>query len=305
MPKTILLTGAMGFVGQNLLRYARAQDSQDQWIAVDFVQDETLKPNERPEQYSFHALDLGNQRAVESFLQTNTPDVVLHFAGCISKGSDPDNRTRLFRSNVETTWNLLSALPRPAYFMLTSTGMIYGSQRGPFAESMEVQPSDDYSHCKHLAEIMVQAFAKQGRIQATILRPAVLYGLGQKGDMFIPSLCCALQGGTRFSMTKGEQTRDFVHVRDLCSAVFSLLKKETTGTFNIGTGTSVSMRDVAENSATILGQKELLGIGDVAYRKQEIWDYRLSSTLLQQATGWIPKIPLTQGIQEILQEKQS
>ena len=65
------------------------------------------------------------------------------------------------------------------------------------------------------------------------------------------------------------------------------------------------MRAVAEQSAASIGHKELLGLGEVAYRKQEIWDYRLSSTKLQQATGWLPRIPLTQGIQEILQEKQA
>jgi len=302
MRKTILLTGAMGFVGRNILRAARAQGSQDLWIGVDFAQDLSIDRNELPENYSFHALDLGNPRAIDAILKGNPPDVVLHFAGCISKGNDPDNHMRLFRSNVETTWNLLGALPRPAYFVLASTGMIYGSQPGPFEESMLTQPSDDYSLCKLMAEEAVLAYAKLGKLQATILRPAVLYGKGQKGDMFIPALCRALTSGVHFPMTGGEQTRDFVHVRDLCNAVFSLMETEVTGIYNVGTGASISMRHVAQKALELVGDASLLGIGDIAYRAQEIWDYRLSASKLQQATGWVPQITLDQGIQEIIEE---
>jgi nucleoside-diphosphate-sugar epimerase len=304
--RRILLTGAGGFIGRHVLREAASGGSADLWILTDFRQPERWWG--LPGRTEFVAGDLaGSAFCAELFRRAEITHVV-HLAGWLGKGDSKENRDMLIRANLLSTLHLLDAARSvpPPHFLLPSTGLIYGDQPGPFREDLPVAPQDDYAISKHLAEQALVAHARQKLSKACIVRPAVVYGSGQQGDMFVPSLVRSLAAGRRFAMTPGGQKRDMIHVQDLARAVLLLLEAGSEGVFNAGTGVGTEMKAVGEIAGRIFGRPDLIGIGDLPYRTREVWDYALDPSRLGTETGWVPRIDLEEGIRRTIEwEKQT
>lgn len=300
----ILLTGAAGFVGRNLLSAVGADAHE--WFGLDRSFPAGFAPGRALTESV--ACDLADPVAVRELVGRIRPEVVVHLAGWAGKGDSAGNRATLVQANMVSTWNLLDALaaarvagaPR-ARIVLASSALVYGDQPGPFREDLPTLPPDAYALTKWLAEEAVRAYARKGDVSATILRPAVIYGPGQAGTMFVPSLVAALARGDRFPMTAGAQKRDLVHVRDVSRAVLALVDAQADGVFNVGTGVGVPMVEVGRKLAILAGRPDLLGVGDLPYRDREVWDYAVDATALREATGWIPGIALDDGLKETLE----
>ncbi|MCB9497339.1 MAG: NAD(P)-dependent oxidoreductase [Fibrobacteria bacterium] len=297
----VLLTGAAGFIGRNLLgaEGARAFD----WIALDRafpdggpggIVDRVVDPMEDP-------------ASLAEVVRRTRPDAVVHLAGWLGKGGTPENRTRLLQANLGSTWNLLDALAlggrREVPFLLASSALVYGDREGPFREDMECRPVDEYGMSKFLAEEAVRCHGRRGVVAPCVLRPAVVYGPGQTGGMFVPALASALSRGERFPMTAGAQKRDLIHVRDLCDAILALVSQSRSGTFNVGTGNGVSMLEIGRILAAMAGRSDLLGVGEIPYRESEVWEYAVDSSALREQVGWRPRIELQDGLRETLDKE--
>lgn len=300
----ILLTGAAGFVGRNLLSAAGADAHE--WFGLDrsfpagFAPDRALTESV--------ACDLADPVAVREVVDRIRPDAAVHLAGWTGKGDSAGNRATLVQANLVSTWNLLDALEAAraaggpkSRFVLASSALVYGDQPGPFREDLPTLPPDAYSLTKWLAEEAVRAFARKGAVAATILRPAVIYGPGQAGSMFVPSLVAALARGERFPMTGGAQKRDLVHVRDVAAAILAVTRAQAEGVFNLGTGEGVPMAEIGRKLSNLAGRPDLLGVGELPYRDHEVWDYAVDASALREATGWSPEVALDDGLKETLE----
>jgi nucleoside-diphosphate-sugar epimerase len=297
MEMRILLTGAAGFVGSNLLARAKALGSTYDWFTVDRVPLANAYP--MPASIRHTNVDLCDLEQTSNLIAATQPDAIIHLAGATVKAQDKENLALVYQSNLISTCNLLQALDdhasKPTHFTLASSGLVYGNQPGPYRETMTARPSNAYSHAKFLAEEAVLNADQNGVVDACILRPAVLYGHGQTGDMFVPSLVAALKKGQRFPMTAGEQTRDFVHVTDMADAVLHCLQDRLKGVFNIGSGTAVAMMMVGQLVGRLMNAPHLIGLGEIPYREHEVWNYALDASRLR-ATGWRPLIALEPGL---------
>lgn len=300
--KTILLTGAAGFIGRNLLKEAARQGNTDRWILTDLAVPEDWWG--LPVHTRFVGGNLCEAPVVEQIFEAWAPDVVVHMAGWIGRASTPENREALLRANLMSTFYLLDAIKAkgrtPPLFMLPSTGLIYGDQKGPFREDFDLAPLDDYSLSKLLAEQTLRTFSSHKVVRSCVIRPAVIYGEGQKSDMFIPSLVRSLLQGRKFPMTGGEQKRDMLFVGDLARAILLLVQGEVEGVFNVGTGVGLPMKSVAEIASREFEAENLLGIGDIPYRQNEVWDYALDPSRLTAATGWTPLVSLEEGVRKTI-----
>jgi len=302
--RTILMTGAAGFIGRHILMEAARQGSTDRWILTDLHMPDNWWG--LPIYTKFVAGDLCGPQVIPTLMTHGKPDIVIHLAGWIGKATSPENREALLRSNLLSTFFVLDALKamggeKKPLVMLPSTGLIYGDQPGPFHEDLSLAPPDDYSLSKLLAEQTLTTYARNGFIRSLIVRPAVIYGSGQKSEMFIPSLVKSLREGKRFPMTAGEQKRDMLYVGDLARAILLLTSKEIEGVFNIGTGKGMPMKEVGEIAGRLFGAPELVGLGEIPYRSQEVWDYALDPARLKAVTGWEPQVSLEEGISKTIE----
>lgn len=298
----ILLTGASGFIGRNLVEFDEGGHS---WTLVD-NQPCFIAHHDRSE-FENVQVDLRDGLAVRELVEHRRPEVVIHLAGWTGKGRTHENRRQLLEANVATTWNLLEALAETGtagktlpQFLLPSTALVYGNQPGPFRESMVPRPVDDYGLSKLMAEDIARSYGARGVVIPVILRAAVLYGPGQQGGMFVPSLVKSLATGSRYPMTAGMQKRDFLHVRDAVRGIFAILRSGRDGEFQLGTGVGVPMVEVAQLLAEAAGRKDLLGVGEIPYRDNESWEYVVDPWLIRELTKWEPEVSLEQGLRETL-----
>jgi nucleoside-diphosphate-sugar epimerase len=302
---SILLTGAAGFVGRAVLA---ASGTEHRWTALDIGFPPNWSPGTAVTESAIS--DLSDPIALLSLVERVQPEAVVHLAGWTGKGSSVENRSRLLGANLVSTWNLLDAIAswkpeRPVHFVLASSALVYGDQPGPFLESMSTRPSDEYAMTKWLAEEAVRAYGRRGLVLPTVVRPSVIYGPGQSGTMFVPSLARALASGSPFPMTAGEQKRDLLHVADAARAILSLVGSRAEGVYNIGTGIGVPMLDIGRKMARMAGRPDLLRPGEIPYRGNEVWDYAVDASRLTATTGWTPLSGLDDGLAETLEKEKN
>lgn len=187
--------------------------------------------------------------------------------------------------HVDAPLAALAATGGATRMVYLSSGETYGAQDVPFVEDAPLLGTSPYAVAKIEGERALAAACTSRGIGLTVLRPSVVYGPGQRGSMFYPSLVHALAHGERFAMTAGEQTRDFIHVDDVAAAIVAALAGPP-GTYNISTGTEVPMRALAEELAARAGRPDLLAIGALPYRPNEQMRYVLSPARAAAILGW-------------------
>ncbi len=302
MDKVVLVTGANGFVGQHLVSRL-CSDTSCEVIATDTHENLSGFGDVDSERVTYINGKLDDDAFTESLRATYRFDAIVHLAGLLSRSSDPAGRGLLFDVNVRGTQRILECSLRcGARFIFPSTGLIYGDQAGPFTEDMDRCPRDFYALSKLLGEDLIRCCSSTQGFEHVIFRPGVLYGPGQRGVMFIPSLVHALATGSELAMTEGRQTRDLVYVEDFVDALHGAITAERPGgVFNIGTGTPVALREVARLGEELAGVKEIVKLGRVPYREHETWEYCLDSTRARERLGWTPKTPLREGLQRAIE----
>jgi nucleoside-diphosphate-sugar epimerase len=289
--RTVLVTGAAGFVGRRVSRALAAAG----WRVTGL--DCTAPPEGATAFADFRTCNLLDDTAVTGL--TAEFAAVVHLAGLLPGAG----RGPMFAVNVGGTSAVLEhAAGADTHVVLLSTGLVYGQQPAPFVEEMTCAPRDPYAQSKLAAEAVVGAWSRATSGTATLLRPSVLYGADAAPAMLLVSLMRALRKEEPFAMTAGEQLRDFLHVDDAAGAIVGLLERRQGGTFNLASGESRTVREVAELSAVIAGRRHLLRIGALPYRPGEVFDYRLAPAALREAIDWQPRIGLADGLRQLWQE---
>lgn len=178
----------------------------------------------------------------------------------------------------------IAAAPRPPRVIYLSSGEVYGAQAVPFAEDAPLLGTSTYARAKIAGETAVRAAVPE----AFVLRPAIVVGPAQTGGMFVPAALAALRARLPLVMTPGEQTRDLVLVDDVAEIIARCLAQAAPpGTYNVGSGVEVRMRDLAEQLADALGApRSLIHAGALPYRAGEQMRYALDPTRAHAALGW-------------------
>lgn len=180
-----------------------------------------------------------------------------------------------------------------------SSGEVYGAQPVPFREPAPRLGASPYARAKARGEDAFQHACARLGLAALVLRPGVVYGPGQRA-MLLGSLRAALRAGRRFAATAGEQTRDFLHVDDLVRLVLRGLEPDAPpGVYNAGTGVETRVGEAARGLAERLGRLDLLDLGALPYRDDELMRYALDPTLARARLGFAARVPLALGLDEL------
>ena len=227
-----------------------------------------------------------------------TPDITFHLAARTARDRDPSLLLSMIRENtlpVAALCEALCAQPK-AKLVVVCSGEDYGSIPGPWTESMREKPSSPYGLSKSFAATMAMLSHSSFGLHAAAARPSVVYGPGQKPGMFIPSIVAACKNSQAFSMTAGEQLRDFLYIDDAVEGLLSMLSPAAAGrVFNLSTGVSLRIVEVAKKIHSLIGQGELC-IGALDYRPHEVMAQEMSPSLAQELLGWSAKVSLEEGL---------
>ena len=268
----IFLTGGTGFIGSHFLNVAHAAGHEI--VAL-------RRPGSNPR------IPLASEpRWIEGTLADDHRgsltecDALVHLAAA---GVSPQKSSwhGMFQINVADSIKLLHA----AYESGIKHHIICGScfEYGQSASRYDfipvdafLEPNTGYGASKAAASIGALAMARSYDLNLKILRPFQIFGSGQHTENFWPSLQKAALSGRDFSMTLGEQIRDFTPVNDVATAFLSVLQSpilKGTTIQNIGTGNPESLAAFARHWWKYWNASGELLLGKEPYRPNEVMRY--------------------------------
>lgn len=170
----------------------------------------------------------------------------------------------------------------------------------PSAEMTPARPSSVYGRCKHELHIAFEEYSHRTGLSSVWSRVFFTYGPHENPCRLVPSVICALLEGRVARCSHGMQVGDYSHVADVASALVTLLDSTVEGTYNIGSGVPVTLREVATLIAAKLGRTDLLEFGAVPPGPFASYQVVADVTRLHQATGWAPRYDLASGIEHTI-----
>lgn len=296
----LVITGASGFLGKNLIKHVSSND-------VDFVRLLDLSTQEIQSDLEFefdsHSIDLANSELDELISEGDT---VIHLAWRSNPAVTGADIQAELDLNWQPTKNLIDICARKGakLIFISSGGTVYGkSVYSPMDEEHETNPISAYGQVKLKVEEEILKQHKESGLKYLILRPSNLYGPGfsiDKGLGVIGHWVRMIKEEKSLLIVgDGEQVRDYIHVDDLCNAIMSCLNVDNE-IFNIGTGEGVSLNQLKEIFEEVVGRQ--INSEFLDSRTFDVLDNTLSIDKIQKTTGWNPSISLQDGIKNLLSE---
>jgi nucleoside-diphosphate-sugar epimerase len=294
--RSVCITGGTGFIGSHLSRRL-----VDEGASVSIITEENapqdLISNIR-DKVNLYQCNITDSDSLVRTVNQIRPEIVYHLAAKIDVGAGFEVIDPLIEVNLRGTINMLKASTEVnvSKFVFIGTSDVYGPTEEASSEDSPLDPISPYGASKAAAEF----FVRQCNIPWVILRPFIIYGGGQSHGMFIPQLILSALKGEEFSMTAGEQTRDFLYIDDFIDACIMIcLNREIDGTiFNIASGKEVSLADVVNSVMPLLDDHFKVRFGAIQYRGNERWRVRADISKAGHLLGWEPKTSLTEGLKK-------
>ncbi len=297
--KKVSITGGAGFIGSHV-----ASACIDKGYEVHILDNlSSGSADNLPAGARFHQLDLRDPVVDALFAEEQFP-VVIHHAAQLDVRRSVSEPTFDAEVNVLGFLRLMEAGRQHGLkrFVFASTGgAIYGETEVlPQNETNELQPESPYGITKLATEKYLYFYEKVHGISSVILRYANVYGprQGSYGEagviaIFIKKI---LAGEAPLIFGDGEQTRDYVYVKDVVRANLVAIEAEESGTFNIGTGVETSVNTLVGKLHALMGMS--VDVKYEAARAGEVRRSALSYDRIQHALGWSPQVTLDKGLAE-------
>lgn len=287
----ILITGASGFLGRNLVDLLTA-DGADEILAV-ARHDGPSAPH-----VAWHPADLLVPGTASRLISELRPQIVYHLAWCATPGvfwTSPENEQW-----VSATRELAGAIAKRPGTKLVAAGTCaeydwMGSSTlvenvSPFA------PATLYGKAKHATQASLAELARTSGLYYAWLRIFWLYGRYEHPARLVPGIVKGLLAGEEVPLTEGRQRIDMLAASDVARAFIAAGRSSLAGAADIASGHSISVREVAEAIATRFGRSHLLKLGARPTLPGTPAEIRGVATRLIREAGWQPSVTLDEGL---------
>jgi len=303
--RNVLVTGAGGFIGSHLTEtLVKAGASVRAFVRYSSRGDlgfiGSFSPEVR-EKIEVVFGDLTDPQAVSNAVRGM--DVVFHLGALIAIPYSYVNPVHVVQTNVLGTTYILEAVRQHqvGYTINISTSEVYGTaQYVPIDENHPLQGQSPYSASKIGAEKIAESYYRSFGTPVATLRPFNTYGPRQSARAVIPSIIT--QALTRDEIHLGSltPTRDLNFVLDTVDGMMHAVGEEGLlgRSTNIGTGTEISVGDLASKIVTMIGRDVRVVQDTERLRptKSEVERLLADSRMMRQVTGWSSKISLDEGL---------
>ncbi|WP_248927316.1 NAD-dependent epimerase/dehydratase family protein [Paenibacillus hamazuiensis] len=231
------------------------------------------------------------------------PEVVIHHAAQIDVQTSIKHPSLDAEINIVGTIKLLENCREHGVrkIVYASSAAVYGTPEYlPVDEKHPLKPLSFYGISKHTPEHYIEAFAHLYGLDFTILRYANVYGIRQdpKGEGGVVSIFVdkLLSGEKPVIFGSGEQTRDFIYVKDIVSANIAALDRGSRGLFNISRNEQTTVTELLRIMCRQL--EKPFAPEYRPPRPGDIEHSRLDNTAALRELAWSPKYSLQEGMQE-------
>jgi len=314
---TVVLTGAAGFIGANLVHHLRKQWPETRIISVDKLTHGSclayLDPFREDERHVFVRADIADRTAMQAVFDEYEPSGVLHLAAESHVDRSITDPLAFVHSNLVGTANLLDVARRAwkdrtdVRFLHVSTDEVFGElgETGLFSESTSYDPSSPYSATKAGSDHLVRAWHRTYGLPVLITNCCNNYGRFQFPEKLIPVVIGrALNGEPVPVYGQGTNVRDWLHVDDHCSALATVFESGTPGrTYCVGARAEATNIDLVHRVLDLVD--ELTGrdsgssrslIEFVRDRPGHDFRYGIDPTRLESELDWKPSVSLADGL---------
>lgn len=294
MSKTVLVTGATGFIGSNLCN--RLYNTNHTVIAIG------TKGENKPLCHKYLPLTL------DGISWDLVPQIDVCFHQAANNDTTDMDLNNMLRANYVASSNLFYRLVREKgckQFVYASSCSVYGKQPAPYDEkTTPLEPLNPYAQSKVLLEQFAEQFAIEYGVNVIGLRYSNVYGPGEnhkgKRASMVSQLLQKLIAGERPKIfADGTQARDWVYIEDVVEANMLSSQYNGSGVFNVGSGEAMSYNDVIRIVNEELGKN--IGIDYIENPYAAAFqDYTLTNLDHAKKIGYTPKRNLEESLREYI-----
>ena len=303
MARSILVTGAAGFIGSNFVRWWLERHPDDHVVALDKLTYAGDPRNLDGLGVRLAVCDICDLDPTERLLAEESIDTVVNFAAESHNSLAVLDPGRFFRTNVLGTQALLEASRRHGVsrFHHVSTCEVYGDlpldSGDAFTEESPYRPRTPYNASKAAADHAVRAYSETFGLPVTITNCSNNYGPRQFPEKVIPLFVTHAFDDLELPLYASTQNRrEWLHVDDHCRAIELVLEQGREGeTYNVGSGLERSIEEIADLALELTGKPQSLKT-IVPDRPGHDRRYLLDSAKLRGELGWQPEISFEDGL---------
>lgn len=307
--KNVLVTGGAGFIGSHLCDELLARGAKKVICVDNFFlgKMENIVEAMEHENFVLYRDDCRQFGVMQSIIEKEEIEVVFNMA-TIALNYSFFNPFDAYLVNVQIANTLLELLKMGAYKTLihTSSSEAYGTAHySPMDENHPTDPTTPYAAGKAAADLMVHSFSKVLDLDIAIVRPFNNYGPRQNAEGplagIIPVTAKRIKnGGKPMVQGDGEQTRDFIYVKDTVRGLLLAYEKEESRgkIINLGSGSDMTMNSLLQGICDYMGYT-----GEWEHQKERTSDVRhLCANIdrARQILGFKPEVRFEDGIRETL-----
>ncbi len=321
---TILITGGAGFIGSNFVLDWLAQ-SDERVVNLDALTYagnlENLKSLQGDTRHVFVKGDIRDRALLDTVLAQHQPRAVLHFAAESHVDRSILGPAAFIKTNVEGTFTLLEAVR--TYWMAlepeakrafrlghVSTDEVYGSlahDAPAFTESHPFEPNSPYSATKAASDHLVRAWHHTYGLPVVTTNCSNNYGPYHFPEKLIPLMIVNALAGKKLPIYgDGMQVRDWLYVRDHCSAIRAVLAGGRVGeTYNVGGWNEKPNREIVHTVCALLDELRPDPAGPYTRLISYVTDrpghdrrYAIDARKIERELGWRPAETFESGIRK-------
>lgn len=294
----ILVAGGSGFIGANLIKELMSLGNE----VISISKNKNSKKTKIKEvKYIYH--DLTRPLSPDKFNFLSDIQYVVNCSGYIDHSSFSNGGINILNDHFKSIFNLVNFSLNLNVKSLIHIGSSdeYGINNSPINESVRESPVSPYALGKLTSTHYLQQCFRQGVLNTVVIRPFLIFGEGQNENRFLPYLINNCIDNRDFKLTKGDQIRDYLYVKDFNLALIKALNNQRAygEVLNIASGFPISIKEVTESVREIIGKGNPI-YGGIDYRQGESMNLYANITKAKEILNWEPKFNFKDALKKVI-----
>ena len=286
--KKILITGATGFIGTNLIPELIKNHK------IVGISKNKIKSSKN---FISSNVDITNKNLKIKNKYTD----IIHMAAHSDVTYCNLNPTKCYELNVKSTQKMLEiARKNDSNFIFLSSSHVYGNPiKQPIVEDSVCNPSTHYASSKKMSEILCETYAKTYGLDIQVARLFSVYGPKSPKSNLIFNIIDQIINNSKIILGNTYPKRDFIFISDVIMGLTKILNSKKKGfqVYNLGSGKSVSVENIVKNCLTISNKKLKTISSKEKRRKNEIINIQANISKMEKEFNWKAEISLKKGLE--------